>query len=59
MSVNEIEEGIQELPEELKREVLDYIEFLLSKHESKNHGKKIQVRLGRRFVRYGRKLNFR
>lgn len=42
MSVNEIEEGIQELPEELKREVLDYVEFLLSKYESKNHGKKFK-----------------
>jgi hypothetical protein len=35
MSVNEIEEKIQELPEELKREVLDYAEFLLSKYKDK------------------------
>jgi hypothetical protein len=35
MSVNEIEERIQELPEELKREVLDYAEFLLSKYKGK------------------------
>lgn len=31
----EMESKIRELPEELKREVLDYVEFLLNKHRGK------------------------
>ena len=31
----EIEEKILELPEDLKKEVLDYVEFLLKKHKIK------------------------
>ncbi len=33
----EIELKIQELPEDLKREVLDFIEFLLKKYKSKEN----------------------
>jgi hypothetical protein len=33
---NNIEERIQELPNDLKKEVLDYVEFLLNKYKSKD-----------------------
>ena len=33
---NNIEERIQELPNDLKKEVLDYIDFLLNKYKSKD-----------------------
>jgi len=35
MDEKEIEKKIRDLPEELRREVLDYIEFLLMKYKSK------------------------
>jgi hypothetical protein len=35
MKVNEIGNKIEELPEHLRPQVLDYIEFLMSKHWSK------------------------
>ena len=35
MYEKEIETKVRKLPENLKKEVLDYIEFLLEKHESK------------------------
>jgi len=35
MDEREIEKKIQDLPENLRREVLDYIEFLLKKYKSK------------------------
>lgn len=40
MNKKDIEIIMQELPEDLKKEVLDYIEFLLTKHKSK----KIEIR---------------
>jgi hypothetical protein len=40
MYEKEIEEKVRKLPENLKKEVLDYIEFLLEKHR----GKKIKKR---------------
>ncbi|WP_318533900.1 MULTISPECIES: DUF2281 domain-containing protein [Acetomicrobium] len=33
---NDIEERIRELPNDLKKEVLDYVEFLLNKYKSKD-----------------------
>ena len=38
---NNIEERIQELPNDLKKEVLDYVEFLLNKYKSKDIKKQI------------------
>ena len=38
MLQEEIEVKIKELPDYLKREVLDYIEFLLKKHKNKKMG---------------------
>lgn len=35
MDVNEIEVKIEKLPEELRGEVLDYVDFLLSKYQQK------------------------
>lgn len=35
----EIEKKVRKLPETLKKEVLDYIEFLLEKHRGKNQEK--------------------
>lgn len=40
MNKKDIEIIMQELPEDLKKEVLDYIEFLLTKHKNK----KIEIR---------------
>lgn len=34
MNEKEIEVKIRELPEDIRKEVLDYIEFLLSKHKN-------------------------
>jgi len=36
MNENNIEERIRELPNDLKKEVLDYVEFLLNKYKSKD-----------------------
>jgi hypothetical protein len=40
MYEKEIETKVRKLPENLKKEVLDYIEFLLEKHEGKKIKKK-------------------
>jgi hypothetical protein len=40
MYEKEIEAKMRELPEDLRREILDYMEFLLKKHESKKAGAK-------------------
>ncbi|PNR94912.1 DUF2281 domain-containing protein [Petrotoga olearia] len=37
MHEKEIEEKIQKLPEDLRREVLDYVDFLLSKYRGKEN----------------------
>ena len=37
MHENEIELKLQELPEDLRKEVLDYIEFLLKKYKGKEN----------------------
>jgi Uncharacterized conserved small protein len=38
MYEKEIEHKMQELPEDLRREVLDYVEFLLKKYRGKEIG---------------------
>ena len=40
MHEKEIEHKVRELPEDLKREVLDYIEFLIKKYKGKEIGKR-------------------
>jgi len=40
MHEKEIEAKMRELPEDLRREILDYMEFLLKKHKSKKAGAK-------------------
>lgn len=40
MYEKEIETKVQRLPENLRKEVLDYIEFLLEKHQGKEIKKK-------------------
>ena len=40
MYEKEIETKVRKLPENLKKEVLDYIEFLLEKHQGKKIKKK-------------------
>lgn len=40
MEEGDIKVKIQELPEDLRREVLDYVDFLLMKHDAKESGAK-------------------
>jgi hypothetical protein len=40
MYEKEIESKMRELPEDLRREILDYMEFLLKKYKSKKAGAK-------------------
>ncbi len=42
MYEKEIEEKIRELPDDLRKEVLNYVEFLLTKHKNKDAPKKFK-----------------